>query len=126
MKKIIVACVGVSIVCVTSAFAATNPVQKLGRGIVNVVTAPVEIPKEIRAHWIKGSEKTYHIIVWIFCGTVKGVVMTGARIGSGSWDIATAPINIPQDYAPLLKPEYVFDYWPKRQEGVIYKNLGDK
>lgn len=116
----------VSLLVVPNSFAANDAIHKLGRGITNVVTAPVEIPKEIRAHWIKGSEKTYHIIVWIFCGFVKGTVMTTARAGSGVWDVVSSPVSIPKDYQPILKPDYVFDDWPQRKEGVVYKNLGDK
>ncbi len=82
----------------------------------------MEIPKEIRAHWIKGSQKTFHIVVWIFCCFVKGTVMATARVGSGVVDIATAPFK----NDALLKPNYVFEEWPRRQEGVIDKNLGDQ
>ncbi len=111
---------------VSNSLAANGPVDKLARGFTNVVTAPLEIPKEVRAHWIKGSEKTYHIIAWIFCGFVKGTVMTTARVGSGLWDIVTFPVKTSQNYQPLLKPDYVFEDWPQRKEGVVYKNLGDK
>lgn len=126
MKKIMMVLMGVSFIFATNTFAADNPIQKLERGVVNIVTAPIEIPKEIRAHWIQGSEKTYHIVVWILCGFVKGSVMTTARIGPGAWDVVTFPVRIPKNYESVLKPDYVFDEWPQRKEGVIYKNLGDK
>jgi hypothetical protein len=51
--------------------------------------------------------------------------MTAARVGSGAWDVVTFPIKTPANYEPLLKPDYVFDQWPQRQEGVVYKNLRD-
>ena len=108
------------------ALAEHGPIKKLKRGVVNVLTSPFEIPKELRAHWIKGSEKTYHLSAWLFCGLVKGLVMTSARVGCGAWDILTFPFNIPPNHEPLLKPATVFDDWPQRQKGVIYKNLGDK
>ncbi len=122
MRRTMIVLTFLTVIFVSNSFAASEPIHKLGRGITNVVTAPVEIPKEIRAHWIKGSEKTYHILVWIFCGFVKGTVMTTARVGSGVVDIATFPFK----NDALLKPNCVFEDWPKRQEGVIYKNLGDK
>ena len=112
-------------VFVPNSFAANATIHKLERGLINFVTGPLEIPKEIRAHWIKGSEKTYHIIAWIFCGFIKGAVMAGARMTSGAYDIVSFPINAPKDYEPLLKPEYVFDNWPHREVGVTYKNLSD-
>ncbi len=122
MQKVIAIIVSVTMLSISNSYAANDPIQKVGRGITNVVTAPVEIPREIRAHWIKGSEKTYHILVWIFCGFVKGTVMTTARVGSGVVDIATSPFK----NDALLQPNYVFDDWPKRKEGVVYKQLGDK
>jgi putative exosortase-associated protein (TIGR04073 family) len=117
--------VAATFIFIPNSFAAKGAVHKLGRGITNIVTSPIEIPKEIRAHWIKGSEKTPHILAWIFCGVVKGTFMAAARIGSGAWDVVTFPAEIPENYEPLLKPDYVFGQWPQRQEGVIYKNLRD-
>jgi len=99
--------------------------KKLQRGIVNVVTAPVEVPKQIRAYWIAGSEKTFHISPWAFCGFVKGVWMTPLRMGSGLWDIITCPLDLPRNGGSLVQPEYVFDEWPKRKKGIVYKNLWD-
>jgi putative exosortase-associated protein (TIGR04073 family) len=116
----------VSILISASAVSAGSPVQKLERGFLNVLTAPVEIPKEIRAHWIAGSEKTYHIIVWIVSGFVKGSARTIVRVGSGLWDITTFSLNVPDEYGSVIHPEYVFDDWPQRREGVVYKNIGDQ
>lgn len=126
MRNVMVMAIFLSCVFASNSFGAGGPVDKAKRGIISVVTAPIEIPKEIRAHWIKGSEKTYHVGVWILCGFVKGTVMMTARIGSGVWDVVTFPIKTPKNYEPLLKPDYVFDQWPQRQEGVVYKQLGEK
>ena len=109
----------------SNSFAANGAIKKLQRGIVNVVTAPVEVPKQIRAYWIAGSEKTLHISPWLFCGFMKGAWMTPLRMGSGLWDVVTFLINLPGNGSSLLKPEYVFDEWPKRKKGVVYKNLWD-
>jgi len=106
---------------VSNSFAANAALNKLGRGITNIVTAPLEIPKEIRAHWIKGAEKTYHVIAWMVCGFVKGNFTMAARFGSGAWDVISFPVNIPENYEPLFKPEFVFDNWPEKQEGFPYK-----
>jgi|CXWL01.1.fsa_nt_gi putative exosortase-associated protein (TIGR04073 family) len=125
MHRTLITVIILTFFVVPNSFAAKNKTQKLGRGIANIVTAPLEIPKEIRAHWIKGSEKTPHILAWIFCGAVKGTFMAAARIGSGAWDVVTFPAEIPEEYEPLLKPDYVFDQWPQRQEGVVYRNLRD-
>lgn len=126
MGRIMMLVAFLNVILFSNAFAANNPIQKLGRGISNVITAPVEIPREIRAHWIDGSAKTYHIVVWVLCGVIKGTVMTAARIGSGAWDIVSFPVSIPSNNEPLLKPRYVFNDWPKRKAGIVYKNVGDK
>ena len=85
--------------------------HKLTRGLVNVITAPLEIPTQTRIYWKEGAKVTDHILVWIFSGFVKGTVNTVARIGSGAWDIVSSPFAVPADYAPLYRPEYVFDDW---------------
>lgn len=125
MKKLLLAFTFL-VICSATSYGSDTPLSKLKRGAVNVATAPVEIVKEFRSHWIQGSEKTFHISAWLFCGVVKGAVMTVVRAGSGAWDIATFPIPVPKDYAPLSNPAYVYEEWPHRDPGIVYKNLGDK
>lgn len=93
--------------------AAANPAEKFWRGVVNVVTAPVEIPKQIRASWIEGAKKTDHIIVWMFSGAVWGTVQAIKRAGSGLWDVASFSVKIPDEYQSLIQPGCVFDEWPR-------------
>jgi putative exosortase-associated protein (TIGR04073 family) len=102
-------------------FADHEPLVKLRRGITNVLTSPVEIPKQVRAAWIAGSAKTFHISAWLFYGFVKGLWMMPVRVASGLWDIVTFPNNS----ASLVQPAYVFDEWPHREKGVVYHNLGN-
>ncbi|MCC6759422.1 MAG: exosortase system-associated protein, TIGR04073 family [Candidatus Omnitrophica bacterium] len=92
---------------------ADNPGKKIVRGVVNIVTAPIEMPKQARAYWIEGAKKTPHILVWIGSGAVWGVVQMIKRAGSGVWDIVSFPVNTPKDYQPLMKPDYVYQEWPK-------------
>ena len=93
--------------------ADTAPAGKFWRGAVNIVTAPLEVPKEARAYWIKGAQLTPHILVWIFCGSVWGLVQGIKRVGSGVWDIVSFPIDKPVGFEPLFKPDYVFQEWPR-------------
>lgn len=102
-----------SFLCLTSVHADTGPGHKFYRGIVNIVTAPLEVPKQARAYWIKGAQITPHIIAWIGCGTVWGIVQGIKRVGSGVWDVASFPFEKPTDYEPLFKPNYFFDDWPR-------------
>ena len=93
--------------------AESNPGKKLLRGFSNIVTAPVEIPKQARAYWIEGAQKTPHILVWIGSGAVWGMVQGVKRAGSGVWDIVSFPFEKPDGYESLLKPGCVFDEWPR-------------
>jgi putative exosortase-associated protein (TIGR04073 family) len=126
MKRIFAIIFWITMFSSTMVWAEDVRFKKLGRGLTNIVTSPMEIPREVRAHWIKGTEKTYHVSVWFFSGLVKGLVMVPVRFGSGVYDVITFPIDYPPGNKPLLKPDYVFDEWPKRQEGVVYKNIGDQ
>ncbi|MCA9398422.1 MAG: exosortase system-associated protein, TIGR04073 family [Candidatus Omnitrophica bacterium] len=98
---------------VQNVYAENRAGHKLYRGVVNVLTAPVEIPKQARAYWIEGAQKTDHILVWIGSGSVYGLVQGIKRAGSGVWDIMTFPFDVSDNDDPLLKPDYVFDEWPR-------------
>jgi len=79
--------------------------KKLGRGIVNVATGWVELPKNI----YDTSVETNNPLMGITYGTLKGIGMTVVRTGAGAYDVATFLFPVPQDYQPLLKPEFVFE-----------------
>lgn len=113
MKRVMVLCVAISVLAAPSVYAQQSPAKKLLRGVVNIVTAPIEIPKQARAYWIKGAQITPHILVWIGSGAVWGVVQTVKRAGSGVWDVVSFPVNKPVHYEPLFKPNYVFNEWPR-------------
>ncbi len=113
MQRIGILIVVMSMLLISGARADQGPGNKLYRGVVNIVTAPLEVPKQARAYWIKGAQKTSHILVWIGSGAVWGVIQGIKRVGSGVWDVVTFPLDQP---APLLKPDYVFDQWPRNPE----------
>ena len=79
--------------------------KKLGRGIVNVATGWVELPKNI----YDTSVETNNPLMGITYGTLKGVGMTVVRTGAGVYDVATFLFPVPKDYDPLLEPEFVFE-----------------
>ena len=114
MKKVILI-LSLSILLIEAPWASAqkHAGQKLQRGIINVVTAPLEVPKQARVYWKEGAKKTDHILVWIFSGAAKGMADMTHRIVSGVWDIITFPFNIPKGYEPLKKPDYVLEDWPK-------------
>jgi len=79
--------------------------KKLGRGIVNIATGWVELPKNI----YDTSVETNNPLMGITYGTLKGVGMTVVRTGAGIYDTATFLFPVPQDYQAILKPEFVFE-----------------
>ncbi len=113
MKKVPGLLITVTLLSCSLASADQGPAQKFWRGAINIITAPIEVPKQARAYWITGAQKTPHILVWIFSGTVWGVVEGIKRAGSGVWDIASFPFDKPEGFGPLFKPNFVFDEWPR-------------
>lgn len=82
---------------------------KLKRGVVNVVTAPLEIPHNLKSHWDEGGTNAIKKTAYLFGGLVKGVTYTVGRIGSGLWDTLTCNLDIPSNNEPLMKPDYVWE-----------------
>ncbi len=113
MKNVFVLVLLFMFLAVGKASAANQPAKKLLRGVTNVLTAPVEVVKQTRSYWIKGAQKTPHILVWIFSGAVWGTVQTIKRAGSGAWDIVTFPAVKSDQSKALMQPDYVFQEWPK-------------
>jgi len=79
--------------------------KKLGRGLVNVATGWIELPKNI----YDTSVETNNPLMGLTYGLVKGVGMTVVRTGAGAYDVVTFLFPIPEDYEPLLDPEFVFE-----------------
>ncbi len=79
--------------------------KKLGRGLVNVVTGWIELPKNI----YDTSVETNNPLMGITYGLVKGVGMTVVRTGAGAYDVVTFLFPIPEGYKPVLEPEFVFE-----------------
>lgn len=92
---------------VGQAFCQTST-RKLGRGICNIVTCPLEILEQTkRAYDSDGASAA------LTYGFVKGVFMTGARILVGIYETVTFPIPVPHDYKPILDdPEFLSEPMP--------------
>ncbi len=73
---------------------------KAGSGVVNIVSAPVEIPKSI----INTTNES-NFIFGIVGGAVEGLLNTAGRVANGVSDLLTAPVPT----RPVVYPERVWD-----------------
>jgi len=85
-----------------AACADDNMLTKLGRGVANVFTSPLEIPKDIGQ-----TSRDDGPMAGFTVGVLKGVFNTVKRAVVGAFEIVSFPIPVPADYAPILDdPEY--------------------
>lgn len=81
---------------------ADNAVDKLGRGTANVITSPFELPATMG----QAAEESGPFAGFT-TGTFKGTVNFVKRAVVGVYEMATFPLPLPKNYAPILKePEY--------------------
>ena len=78
-------------------------VSKLGRGIINVFTGWVEIPKRV----IETSHSSGAAAGWTW-GLLRGFGHGFVRTAAGLYEVFTFPVPQPADYASVIHPEYVF------------------
>jgi putative exosortase-associated protein (TIGR04073 family) len=101
---LLVAVVLASNLIITPCFA--DPMQKLGRGLVNTLTGVVEIPKKV--YMISKDDNVLLGLTW---GLVKGAAVGLLRTACGVYETLTFPIPAPADYEPIMDPEFVFEGW---------------
>ena len=103
MKKIIP--VLLVALLISSVAFADGPIKKLGRGLANIVTCPLEVIKGISdANTENGP------IAAVTFGLLKGIFNTGVRVAVGAYEVVTFPIPIPRDYSPILTdPEFFLE-----------------
>lgn len=103
MKKIIA--ILVITLLISSVAFADGPVKKLGRGLANIVTCPLEILKGIS----DANTESGPIAAGTF-GVLQGIFNTGLRAVIGVYEVVTFPIPIPRDYSPILtNPEFFLE-----------------
>ncbi|MFA4993527.1 MAG: exosortase system-associated protein, TIGR04073 family [Candidatus Omnitrophota bacterium] len=78
---------------------AGTPMHKLERGLINIVTCPIELP----ASMISVSNEKGQIFGF-FIGTAEGLFTTLFRALSGVYDTVT--FLIPSYSKPIIQPEY--------------------
>ena len=93
--------------CVKSASTVPcgDALKKLGRGLANCLTFPIEIPSQIAK--TNNCEGPMAAVTY---GVVKGVVMGVFRAVVGAYEVVTFPLPLPEGYKPILTdPEYMLE-----------------
>lgn len=100
---------------------ATKMMHKLGRGVVNVLTCWVEVPRNIAIEWEKTDPATGLVL-----GTVKGFGWGFTRLATGVFDTVTFPFPVPEGYQSMLDPEFVIsDVWGDAIPGLADFSAND-
>lgn len=79
--------------------------RKLGRGISNAITFPLEL---VRTPTLVGRREGY--LAALSVGMVQGTVRTVLRGLTGLFELATFYAEIPKNFEPLMKPEFVWHH----------------
>ena len=110
MKKflVILAMVGfIGALAASKASAYDDSYRKLKRGAINVVSSPLEIPKnivdEVKKDEVKPLLKPFAALGGLF----KGAVFMLGRMGSGFWDMATFNVEKIKTKESLVQPDYI-------------------
>ena len=90
---------------VTPSALAQDPIHKMGRGLVNVLTGWIELPKQI--HLGKQEDNP---ITGIGRGLLKGAGLTVLRAGVGIYEAVTFPLPYPKAFASPYEQMELPDY----------------
>ena len=85
-------------------FPGKRQLTKLGRGLANIFGGLAEIPKEI----YQRSRDSETLGAIVFTAPVVGVAKAVGRTSVGFFETLTFFLPIPEDYGPIIEPEYVF------------------
>ena len=92
--------------CAAEIEPAGSPYRKIQRGFLNIALSPFEMSHHLAE--MKKYDETA-LPSWTL-GIVNGWVGMINRILVGSYEIVTAPIPLPRDYAPVMQPEFTWEY----------------
>ena len=100
--------VAIVMAAMSPAVHAQDPIHKAGRGLTNVLTGWIELPKNIHL----GTQED-NPILGIGLGLVKGTGLTLTRLALGAYEAVTFLIPYPPAYASpyegLELPDYPWD-----------------
>ena len=92
----------------------SGALRKLGRGIANIATCPVELPRTVERVCLKDG-----YVAGATVGVLQGLWRTVLRGVVGAFEVVTFPAAIPNGFDPILKPEFAFghDTWEETDAG---------
>jgi len=130
---------GVIFLCAGPAWA-TNPGNKLARGVINIPTSIIEIKnaycssKEKLSDYSKRHPEDFLTPAlntpyqYLLKAPLTGIAKMACRVAVGCYDIVTFPFALPRYYAPVYEPEFAFDSVPYvfkiYEQGVVCMNRG--
>ena len=87
---------------------AQDPILKMGRGVVNILTGWIEIPKQIHL-----GKQANNPVTGIGRGLFKGASLAVLRSGVGLYEAVTFPLPYPRGfsspYQDLALPDYAWE-----------------
>ena len=93
------------LICTAPCAWAQDPIHKMGRGVVNVLTGWIELPKQLHL----GSQEP-NPVTGLGWGLVKGVGLTVLRGGVGIYEALTFPLPYPKGFASPYEQMELSDY----------------
>ncbi len=120
---------------------ASNPLNKLARGIINIPASLAELPLAYSCSYTKLKERAAKYPLDFITPTVQtpyfylvkapvvGIFRFVGRLCVGCYEVVTFPFSLPRYYAPVIEPEFFFDTMPYEfklyEQGVVCMNRGD-
>ena len=94
----------------TARAAEQSAARKLGRGLAAMTCSFLEIPGNI----VEVSRERGQ--GWGFTlGFAQGLGKTVVRVLVGVYETLTAPIEVPKGFAPVIDPEFPWDYFEEKK-----------
>lgn len=84
---------------------AQDPIHKMGRGVVNVLTGWIELPKQVQIGFQEENP-----VVGMGVGFLKGAGLTLLRAGVGVFEAVTFPIPYPKAFGSPYEQMELNDY----------------
>ncbi len=102
MRRVISAMIIAMVFCAAAKVCfAEDAFDKLGRGVANVATGWMDVPKEME----KRSDDDSNLFAALLVAPVKGLLKAVGRTVVGAYEIVTFPIPT---YKPVIDPEFVW------------------